>query len=458
MTFSRRIAAVIAVAVMAGGLIWSAAAYAEPAASVGTAADLDLERIDKVEWPDALRDHKFKADYEAILKAGMPTPQRAVQHVLGLIDDLPGFSIDEPGYKRSRRMKNAVTFQPAATYRPYEAVVRTEAQASRDHPAYQQSGWLQLNNLLRLNEQLTVIATDARSDSAAQAFGLGYRQALTSSGLNFVFSAGYARGKAGASVEIEGLQGDVLGFPLQSRNMEVGLRHPLLLSKDLSVFATALIYATDAQTDPFPQTFYQDRLRSIRASLDGAAAVLGGSVDYNIIVNRGFIGLGSTGNNNPFASIATGRADATNVEMTASYARPLSERAYLALGFDAQYAFTPLLAPAQCSYGGRVFGRAYRVDQLTGDHCINLSAELHGEVPMPFSNMTPLHLYTFIDYGNLTNIAPNPGTPAHIHAASAGPGLWVLWQEKVTVHWWGAKAINGPDNGWRSMLSMAARF
>ena len=120
---------------------------------------------------------------------------------------------------------------------------------------------------------------------------------------------------------------------------------------------------------------------------------------------RASTGFGSTDNGNPLASRLGGRVDFSKVEALASRLQPLPERFSFFVSGYAQYAFDPLLVPEQCSFGGRVFGRAYDPSELLGDHCWMASAELRYDLPLSrraaanrirvnaFANRADLRLY-----------------------------------------------------------------
>ena len=68
--------------------------------------------------------------------------------------------------------------------------------------------------------------------------------------------------------------------------------------------------------------------------------------------SRGIHGLGSTDKGNPPASRAAGRVDFDKIEATVSRTQPLFDRFSAYVSGYGQYAFTPLLVPEQCGFGG----------------------------------------------------------------------------------------------------------
>jgi hemolysin activation/secretion protein len=82
-----------------------------------------------------------------------------------------------------------------------------------------------------------------------------------------------------------------------------------------------------------------------------------------------------------------------------------------------------LPAPEDFSYGGQVFGRAYRGTYLSGDQGASASLELSHSLNSGSWTTAP---FVFADYGVASN---NNGvlTPPNYYAASYGIGLKANW-------------------------------
>src|SRR5262249_45852532 len=170
-------------------------------------------------------------------------------------------------------------------------------------------------------------------------------------------------------------------------------------------------------------------------------------------------GLGSTHNFNTITLRPNGRVDFTKVEFTYSRLQPLWDNVSAFVSAYGQHAFTPLLSPELCGYGGRFYGRAYDPSELWGDSCWMVVGELRYDVPMPAGLFSLAQLYVFADHGHLTNITPAFGTgnPAAAAAAatgatsllavadgtSAGGGVRFGWQNQFNADVYVAKAMQG---------------
>jgi hemolysin activation/secretion protein len=203
--------------------------------------------------------------------------------------------------------------------------------------------------------------------------------------------------------------------------------------------------------------FNDDRLRGFRARADGdfADPFQGINQVYGI-VSHGIEGLGSTENGNPLASRLVGRVDFSKLEGFAGHTQPLAAGFSAYVAAYGQYAFTPLLVPEQCGFGGRYFGRAFDPSEILGDSCIETSGELRYDFPQRWSDLTQTQLYAFTDWGQLNTLQAAPGMPSVVDAASAGAGVRLGWLSRLTVDLSAAKAIEGPRDDWRFFFIVTA--
>jgi hemolysin activation/secretion protein len=216
-----------------------------------------------------------------------------------------------------------------------------------------------------------------------------------------------------------------------------------------------------------------DRLRGVRVRLEGDFADKTLAINqFGVTVSQGLSGFGGTTNDNPLASRLGGRVDFTKAEFLASRLQPLAPNLSAFVAGYAQYTNDPLLVPEQCSFGGRVFGRAYDPSELLGDRCWMVVGELRLDLPAFAANSTDstknqgaigppaVQLYGFTDKGKLYRIAvASVGTAAATFTgASAGGGIRLRFQEYLDVDLSGAKAIEGPRDGWRFFFITTARY
>jgi len=228
------------------------------------------------------------------------------------------------------------------------------------------------------------------------------------------------------------------------------LSYPVIRARERNFNVAGLFFASSDLGSFFdmpnipPSTL--DRMRGFRVRADADAAdSTGGINQVNFVASKGVQGLGSTSNMNELASRANGRVDFSKVELTLSRLQPLFA-GFSVLGVAyAQKAFTPLLVSEQCGYGGRVFGRGFDPSQFIADDCAELLGELRFDVPVQLQGLTQVQLYGFADHGYLHNIAPVPGTPKNVDAASVGAGLRLGWFNSLTADLSFARIVQGQN-------------
>jgi hemolysin activation/secretion protein len=299
-----------------------------------------------------------------------------------------------------------------------------------------------LNNILGAHEAFTATWAGTFEFEELQYVSAAYRQVLTSEGLTGFANASYSWGRPG-TLELE-----LLNYKTRSTYAEGGFYFPVVRSRERNLTVTGLAFLSDNQgiifDDPGspPSTF--DRLRGYRLKLDADLADQWRGINQvNVTFSQGIEGLGSTENGQPLASRANGRVDFAKIQVTYSRLQPLFWNFSAFAAVYGQLAFTPLLAPEQCGYGGRFFGRAFDPSQFLGDNCILALAELRFDMPLASPLISMMQLYGFVDYGNLGSLQPEPGSPGSIEAASIGAGVRFGWPSSVTVDLSVAHAIDG---------------
>src|SRR6185295_1950474 len=108
-------------------------------------------------------------------------------------------------------------------------------------------------------------------------------------------------------------------YKTRSLFVESGLSYPVIRARERNLIVTGLMFASEDRAvifdlpDTPPSTL--DRLRGLRFRADGDwADPFQGVNQVNFILSHGFIGLGSTNNDNPLASRANGRVDFSKLE------------------------------------------------------------------------------------------------------------------------------------------------
>ncbi len=409
--------------------------------------------ISHVEWPAQLSRYRdFFADYAAKIVAARPANIRTMERYLLLAGDLPGLKFSN-SLKPDPQQTGASILVVEVSEKPIDATARLDNRGIIGRGPLEYLGSGTLNNLAGQHEALTVTEAGAIPFSELQYVAGAYRQVLTSEGLTFFADGSYSWGKPGTA-QLEALQYRTLG-PYG----DAGFAYPVIRSRERNLTLSGLFFASNSEADELGSALFDDRLRGFRAKADADFADRWlGINQFNLTFSQGIHGLGSTDNGNPLASRAVGRVDFDKIEATLSRTQPLFDRFSAYVSGYGQYAFTPLLVPEQCSFGGRYFGRAYDPSQLLGDRCLEAIGELRYDLPATFPQLSQTQLYTFADYGDLVTLSPAVGTPARTDAASAGVGLRLGWLRYLSVDLQAAKAIAGPLDDWRFFFIVAAKY
>jgi len=408
--------------------------------------------VSKVEWPKSLSRYRdFFTDYAAKITAERPANIHTIERYLLLAGDLPGLKF-ATSLKPSSTSTGASTLVVEVTEKPMELNARIDNRGTPSRGPFQFLTSSTFNNMLGGHESFTVSYAGVSPLKELQYLSGNYRQVLSSEG-SFVFLNGsHSWGKPG-TFALETLQFRTLGTVV-----EAGAGHPVIRERERNLTLSALFFANNSHSDVLNTSFNEDRLRGVRLKADADTAdSLQGINQFNLILSQGIQGLGSTQNGNPLASRASGRVDFTKFEATVSRTQPLFPRFSTYLAAYGQYAAASLLAPEQCGFGGRFFGRAFDPSQVLGDHCIEVIGELRYDLPVTFEKLSQAQLYSFTDYGQLYTREPAVGTAAFVHAASAGGGMRLGWLNYFNTDLQVAKAIDGPRNDWRFFFVLAAR-
>ena len=407
--------------------------------------------ISKVEWPKKLERYRdFFTDYATKITTERPANIRTIERYLLLAGDLPGLKFSTT-LKASDKEIGASTLIVDVAEKPLDAGARVDNRGTPSRGPYQFLASTTFNNIFGQHEALTIAYAGVSPLKQLQYIAPSYRQVLTSEGLTVFVNGSYSWGEPGTAAL------ELLNFATRSAVVESGLSYPVIRARERNLTFSGLAFMSDSHSDILSAPFNDDRLRGLRLKADADMAdTLQGISQFNATFSQGINGLGSSANGNPLASRAAGRVDFSKVEGYASRLQPLVANFSMLVAAYGQYAFTPLLAPEQCGYGGGRFGRAFDPSQLLGDSCWEASGELRFDLPVA-AQLQQAQLYGFTDYGQLYTQQPAVGTAAVAQAASAGAGLRLGWQyfnADLAV----AKAIEGPRNDWRFFFTLAARY
>lgn len=409
--------------------------------------------VDAVEWPADLERYRgFFSDYARHITAERPSNINTVMRYLLLARGLPGLEV-ESTFRASETNTLASTLVVTTTEKPVDLFVQFDNRGTEGRGPWQYLVSATFNNLLGQHEALSTTLAGSTETKELTYAALGYEQVLTSEGLFGFADASYSWGEPGTA-ELEAVE-----FASTSLQYDIGIGVPLVRSRDTNLTLSTLFFASDNKASMLGSPSSDDRLRGARVKLEGEVNDdLEGRTIFGATLSHGFEGLGSSSNGDPLLSRGNGRVDFVTLAATVSRDQKLGKGWSILAAAEGQYAFTPLLSPEECGYGGKMFGRAFDPSEITGDSCLFLSGELRFDPDLSGLGLEKVQLYGFTDWGVLHRSAPSSGSPSTEHAASAGAGVRIgndNFDTDLSI----AKPLLGrDDDAWRFFLSTSAKY
>jgi hemolysin activation/secretion protein len=219
--------------------------------------------------------------------------------------------------------------------------------------------------------------------------------------------------------------------------------HPLVRSRAFNVMFRGSFEYNELESS------FDDVLNSRDVLWVGRAGVqldsVGAAGGYNtagVLFSQGFAMGAATLAGDPLASRDRGSAKFFSVALDAGRVQPLSQGWEVALAGHAQFSGRKLLASEECGYGGGGVGRGFDNFEVSGDHCVTVSAELRAPTEQLFGTLSGAP-YGFWDHGQVWNHgAEAPGALEHDEAQSIGGGVRLALGESVSAYVEYAKPID----------------
>ena len=187
-----------------------------------------------------------------------------------------------------------------------------------------------------------------------------------------------------------------------------------------------------------------------------------GNTSATLDVAQGIPGLGATHDNSPSLSRPGAHTDFTKVTSTVKRVQVIWGLVNVALTAQGQYAFAPLVAGEQISFGGSQIGRGYDPSALSGDHGVGGSLELRYDTRVDQYFIQTVEPYLFFDTAKIWNRLGGNGSGFAMH--STGAGIRVGFDRNITAGVEYARtltAVPGSDNGSlksKVLFNAAVRF
>ncbi len=415
--------------------------------------------VDRVIWPDGIKERyrDFFSSYERRIIESRPVNIKVIERYMLLAGDLPGLKFSST-FQPSKSEPRASTLVVTVTTKPVDALVSGDNWGSNGRGPWQARASASLNNALGLHESISGTYATVVPNTEQLRYAEGtYKQVLTSEGLNLSITGSYNTGIPGLGA-LQAINYDSNGILFSA-----ALAYPVIRTRDQNLTLSGIAFSEDVKSNALGVPLTEDRVRGLRARLDyDHADNFGGINLLQATLSRGVDGLGSTDNDNPIPSRVGGRVDFSKIEATISRVQDLRS---FAPGFSlygvlyGQYAWNPLLVVEQCSYGGKLYGRAFDPSALTGDSCVNAAVELRYDPTIAGNPFSRTQLFGFVDQGFLSRLTTTAGTPSDQSGSSAGGGIRLGWQDNVSIGLEAARGIGGDlDKNWRGHAELTVKY
>jgi hemolysin activation/secretion protein len=352
----------------------------------------------------------IEATASAIVK---DTPLRVatLERAIGLVRDLPGFTVTDVRLARSDRDPTRHSLKIVV------ARDRVRALAYSDNRGTEHAGRLRFYSSASLSS-LAMAGDELRFDLFAipgSHLRYVYGQALAATpighdGLRFTASASAGDLYQRASGRIDG----------ESTNLTAQLSYPVLRSRALTIVAKLAVNDWRGVAELAGVRNQRDRLRVARIGFDlsnESTTRLNG--DFTLSRGLGFDAMTRVGD--PLASRPDASGRFTKAAFSFQAARPVSAKATVKFAIAGQYSDRPLLSAEEFALGGSRFGRAFDFNELTGDHGLAAGIEGAYRPGDPKRGPQGVELFGYVDGGRVFQ-SRSPASSPNRSLMSAGLG------------------------------------
>ena len=242
-------------------------------------------------------------------------------------------------------------------------------------------------------------------------------------------------------------------FNITTNSVAVGprLSYPLLRSRAESLTIEGGFTYQDASVEsgtPAAQISHDHwRVADVAATYT-QSGFWNGNTQVTFDVAQGLPFAGATENNSASLSRPGAHTDFTKISGTVKRIQSIWGPINFAMTVQGQYAFEPLVAGEQISFGGNQIGRGYDPSALSGDHGVGGSFELRYDTRIDQYFVQTVEPYIFFDTAKIWNRLGGNGSGFALH--STGAGVRVALEHNITAGVEYARtltAVPGSDNG-----------
>lgn len=329
----------------------------------------------------------------------VPLRATTLERAIGLIRDLPGYTVVDVRLARSDRDAARHSLKIVVARDPSRAL------AYSDNRGTDTAGRIRLYSSASLSS-LATTGDELRFDLFAipgNHLRYVYGQVVAATpigrdGLRFAAAASAGDLDQRTSSRLDG----------GSRNLSAQLTYPVLRSRALTIVGRLAVNDWRGVADLDQVRSQRDRLRVARIGFDlsnESKTRLNG--EFALSRGLGFDEMTRVGD--PLASRPDASGRFTKAAFTVQVARPISENGTLKFAMAGQYSNRPLLSVEEFALGGSRFGRAFDFNELTGDR--GIAGAIEGAYRLGDSKRGPerVELFGYIDGGRVYQAGSTSG-------------------------------------------------
>jgi hemolysin activation/secretion protein len=355
----------------------------------------------------------IKALADKIRTSG-PANTKEIERYLLLIDDLPG--VTAKAFIKPSSTQGAGDLTIAIEEDTFEGSATVENRGSRYIGPWRADVVGAFNNVFGLHDRTTLRVLGAQPLDELKFGEITHEQQIGSDGLRVKGRYAVTATEPGGALSSLGIQGDSNLFDLETT-------YPLLRGRQMNLSLLGGFTHNDTTTDLSGLTIANDRVRTAR--LGGRfdlADALSGVNQFELTGTKGLDWFNAS-DDGLGRSRANAEHDGVRFNATASRLQALPvPNLSLYLSATGQYSHDPLLASEEFTVGGGAYGRAFDAGELAGDKGYATALEVRYGEPVDSNIITGYELYSFVDYGKVSNINPVVGEAANDSLTSVGVG------------------------------------
>ena len=360
--------------------------------------------------------------YAAQLKKKPVLNNRDLEKALLLINDLPGVTA-RGVLSPSNNVVGASDLTIIVSRDPFDAVIGMDNYGSRYLGRLEATAGTAVNNLLGMNERLSLNVAYAPS-------GQGLEPELTYGELGAMFPIG------GYGTELEFNFGDTETHPglfLKDLNVRghssyggAKIVQPIVRTRDFNISTHLGVDVRNTKTKSDVDVTRIDNLTVARAGVhtDWIDTVLNAAVtNVDLELSQGLSAFGASDKGD--ANLSRPDADPRFTKLTGSVSRleRIVNNVNLKASLKGQISSSALLTAEEFGVGGAALGRGYDPSEIVGDDGIGGSLEVQWDRPYQISWLNDYTLYGFYDVGKVWNTDATTSSDKVNSLASAGVGI-----------------------------------